>query len=161
MDKRIIKLGDCIKCGKPVYVEHLEDGFKGILRQDCEKGGVCKVINVEAPCILDDNPQKGKKWDSGKLSWHAMPLVLLKPLAEVFNAGMEKYEKFNCLQPFNDPDCRFYDAAMRHMEACQLDPLAKDEETQCYHAAQVAFNVLMRLYHCKKEEISIINSRRA
>jgi len=96
---------------------------------------------------------EGLKWDEGKLSWHALPLVILKPLAEVFNAGILKgYGEYNCLQPFKDPNRRFWDATMRHLESCQLDPLAKDLETGCYHAAQVAFSILMRLHHCRKEE---------
>jgi hypothetical protein len=90
---------------------------------------------------------KGAKFDEGKQSWYAMPLIILKPLADVFRAGEKKYATFNCLQPFDDPERRFWDAAMRHMEACQLDPVAIDEETGCYHAAQVCFNMLMRIYH--------------
>ena len=39
---------------------------------------------------------EGQKLDTGKQQWHAMPLVLLKPLADTFNAGVLKYEKFNC-----------------------------------------------------------------
>jgi len=93
---------------------------------------------------------KGMKKDEGKQKWHALPLALLEPLADCLNAGVKKYAKFNCLQPFDDPDERFYDGVMRHLEECQLDPLAIDEETGCYHAAQIAFNTLMRLYHCKK-----------
>ena len=36
----------------------------------------------------------------------------------------------------------------------QLEALerALDEETGCYHAAQVAFNTLMRLYHARKQQ---------
>jgi len=79
-----------------------------------------------------------------------MPLEILEPLADVFRAGEKKYETFNCLKPFDDPARRFYDAMMRHMEAQQIDPLAKDPDTGCYHAAQIAFNALMRLYHCRK-----------
>lgn len=93
---------------------------------------------------------KGMKADVGKQRWSALPLVILEPLADVMEAGAKKYAKFNCLQPFDDPNERFYDGMMRHIKACQLDPLAIDEETGCYHAAQVAFNTLMRLYHCKK-----------
>jgi hypothetical protein len=81
-----------------------------------------------------------------------MPLVVLKPLADTFVAGELKYDTFNCLLPFEKPSRRFFDAAMRHMEACQLDPQAIDEETGCYHAAQVAFNILMRLYHTAGSE---------
>jgi len=93
---------------------------------------------------------EGLKFDSGKQPYYAMPLEVLQPLADVFAAGEKKYATFNCLQPFKDADRRFYDGQMRHTEQCQLDPLAKDEETGCYHAAQVAFNTLMRLYHAKK-----------
>ena len=95
---------------------------------------------------------EGQKWDNGKLDWHCLPLTVLTPLVGVFEAGIKKgYGRFNCLQPFSNPDQRFFSATMRHLEACQLDPLAIDEETGCYHAAQVAFNTLMRLYHAKKE----------
>ena len=96
--------------------------------------------------------EKGKKWDSGKMDWHALPLTILIPLVEVFEAGIRKgYGRHNCLNPFDNPDERFFSATMRHLEACQLDPLAKDLETGCYHAAQVAFSILMRLHHCRKQ----------
>lgn len=94
----------------------------------------------------------GLKTDKGKQEWFQMPLVLLKPLADTFVAGEKKYALFNCLKPFDNPERRFWNAAMRHFEACQIDPLAKDEDTGCYHAAQVAFSILMRLYHCQKEK---------
>ena len=91
------------------------------------------------------NEDKGLKYDNGKQKWYAMPLELLVPLADVFTAGEKQYEIFNCLQPFEDSDRRFYDSQMRHVEASQLDPLAIDEETGCYHQAQVAFSALLRL----------------
>jgi hypothetical protein len=93
---------------------------------------------------------QGIKFDEGKQNWYAMPLEILEPLAEVFRAGEKKYETFNCLKPFDDPARRFYDAMMRHVEAQQIDPLAKDPDTGCYHAAQIAFNALLRLYNCRK-----------
>lgn len=99
---------------------------------------------------MSENANEGIKFDTGKQPYYAMPLEVLKPLADVFAAGERKYETFNCLLPFKDADRRFYDGQMRHTEQCQLDPLAVDEETGCYHAAQVAFNTLMRLYHARK-----------
>lgn len=96
--------------------------------------------------------EEGLKYDTGKQPYFAMPLVVLKPLADVFAAGEKKYATFNCLQPFTDSNRRFYDAQMRHTEACQLDPLAIDPETGCYEAAEVAFNTLMRLHHALKEK---------
>ena len=95
---------------------------------------------------------QGLKHDTGKQPWFAMPLVVLKPLADVFAAGEKKYETFNCLQPFEDSDRRFWDATMRHLEACQLDPLAKDEETGCYHAVQACFNLLLRIHNARASQ---------
>ena len=96
--------------------------------------------------------QSGSKLDTGKQGWYPMPLVILHPLADAFLAGEKKYSTFNCLNPFTDSDRRFWDATMRHLEACQLDPLAKDSETDCYHAAQVAFSILMRLYNARQAQ---------
>jgi len=94
----------------------------------------------------------GQKWDKGKQQWFAMPLELLEPLADVFEAGVAKgYELFNCLNPFKDSDRRFWNATMRHLEACQIDPLAIDKDIkdkyglEVYHSAQVAFNMLLRI----------------
>jgi hypothetical protein len=99
----------------------------------------------------------GQKFDDGKQPWFAMPLEVLQPLADVFAAGEKKYEIFNCLERFDDPSRRFYDASMRHLSACQIDSLAIDQElkekygVEVYHAAQVAFSILMRLHHCRQE----------
>lgn len=95
------------------------------------------------------NKAIGKKDDAGKQRWYAMPLCVLQPLLDVFNAGKEKYGIFNCLNDFENPNERFWDANMRHANECQLDPLAIDDETGCYHEAARAFSSLMRIYHCK------------
>jgi len=97
-----------------------------------------------------ERAKEGVKHDSGKQQWFAMPLEVLVHLADVFAAGEEKYETFGCMNPFLDGDRRFYNATMRHLAECQIDPLAKDEETGCYHGAQAAWNLLMRTYHAHK-----------
>jgi hypothetical protein len=94
---------------------------------------------------------EGLKFDEGKLDWFALPLEVLEPLAELMLAGERKgYPTFNCLEPFQDADRRFWSANMRHAAKCQKDPLAIDEETGCYHEAARAFCSLMRLYHARK-----------
>lgn len=93
----------------------------------------------------------GLKFDQGKQPWYAMPLVVIRPLADVFAAGEKKYRLFNCLLPFEDSDRRFYDAQMRHTEASQINPLAVDKDTGCYHLAQVAVNALLRLYNAREK----------
>ena len=95
----------------------------------------------------------GMKHDDDKQRWHSLPLELLEPLADLMEAGRKKYGKFNCLGEFDDPDERFWNANMRHAAACQLDPLAIDQETGCYHEAARAFSSLMRIYHCKCKAI--------
>jgi hypothetical protein len=86
------------------------------------------------------------KHDTGKQEWYALPLCLLKPLADVMHYGEQKYHTFNCLHGLPDSDRRLWNATMRHLEACQLEPLAIDRESNCYHAAHAAFSILMRLY---------------
>ena len=104
---------------------------------------------------MDQGKQtKGLKHDEGKQPLYATPLVMIEPLADVFWAGEQKYATFNCLQPFDDSSRRFYDGMMRHIVASQIDPLARDEETGCYHLAQTAFNALARLYHARQEQQS-------
>lgn len=106
----------------------------------------------------DQAPAKGQKDDGGKQQWYPMPLIVLQPLADAFAGGEKKYDTFNCLEPFDDPDRRFYDGIMRHLEKCQVDPLAVDEDLlqkhgiKVYHLACVAFNALMRLHHCRAEQ---------
>lgn len=94
----------------------------------------------------------GLKLDADKQHYYAMPLSLLKPLADVFRAGEKKYATFNCLKPFEESDRRFWDATMRHLEQCQINPLARDEETGCYHAAQVCFNMLLRIKNAEDKQ---------
>ena len=117
----------------------------------------CKVIpGWNAPALKKKNT--GAKDDHGKQSWYPIPLALVKLLAPAFIVGVKKYHLFSCVERFDNPNERFYDAQMRHTEACQIDPLAIDKESlekygvEVYHSTQVAFNALMRLYHCLKEK---------
>ena len=124
----------------------------------CNKYLFCLATCPEAQAIYEEEEREiydmikaGMKHDAGKQGWYAMPLEVLEPLGDVYTAGEKKYATFNCLLPFEDSSRRFYNGMMRHNAASQLDPLAKDEETGCYHLAQVAFNALMRLHHARKE----------
>ena len=94
----------------------------------------------------------GLKHDTDKRCWHSLPLEILEPLADLMEAGREKYGQFNCLEDFDNPDERFWNANMRHARACQRNPLAIDPETGCYHEAARAFSSLMRIYHCRREQ---------
>jgi hypothetical protein len=102
--------------------------------------------------------EEGLKYDEDKQDWYAMPLEVLEPLAQVYLAGENKYETFNCLKPFKDWKRRFWSGMMRHARRCQLNPLAIDQElmdkygVKVYHQAQIAFNALHRLHSALQEE---------
>jgi hypothetical protein len=102
---------------------------------------------------------KGLKFDDQKLDWHSFPLETLEGVIKVAMAGCVKYQRFNCLKPFDNGDQRFFSAAMRHLVACQLDPLAIDEETGCFHSDQAAWNLIMRAYHARKETLKKYQNR--
>jgi hypothetical protein len=101
---------------------------------------------------------RGLKFDEGKQKWDSLPLEILEPLADLMEAGRKKYGKFNCLNPFENSDERFWNSRMRHMASCQHNPLATDPETGCYHEAAIAFASLMRLHHAKFEEEDNVNA---
>lgn len=100
------------------------------------------------PELHDD---RGAKFDQGKIDWSVLPLEVIEPLVQVFMAGELKYGFMNCMKHFENGERRFFAAAMRHKVACQHDPLARDEETGCYHGYQDAWNMIMRTYHAAKE----------
>ena len=51
MSSGIIKLGTCLKCGKPVYIEH-DNGKSNILLQSCVFGGDCEVDILLTPFAI-------------------------------------------------------------------------------------------------------------
>ena len=91
----------------------------------------------------------GLKHDEGKLDWHALPLELVELLVPVAVAGANKYGRHSILQTIEDAGPRHYSATMRHLSACQLDPLAIDPESGCYHAVHAAYDLLARVYQCE------------
>lgn len=125
-----------------------------------EKSAICAMFTAEDGQPLKMAEGKAIKYDSNKQQYYAMPLKVMKGLAQVFAAGERKYETFNCLKPFHDGDRRLWDATMRHLSECQILPLALDEETGCRHGYQAAWNIIMRTYHAEQMEISHAEQRK-
>ena len=94
----------------------------------------------------------GLKHDEGKLDWHALPLELVELLVPVAVNGANKYGRHSILQTIEDAGPRHYSATMRHLSECQLDPLAIDPESGCYHAVHAAYDLLARVYQCERGE---------
>ena len=104
----------------------------------------------------------GLKHDEGKTDWHALPLELVELLVPVAVNGANKYGRHSILQTIEDAGPRHYSATMRHLSACQLDPLAVDPESGCYHAVHAAYDLLARVYQCEgrqeREEVPEMNA---
>ena len=57
---------------------------------------------------------KGKKYDSGKLQWHLLPIKAIEKVVKVLGFGAEKYGEDNWMVVENSR-VRYFDAAMRHL----------------------------------------------
>ena len=95
-------------------------------------------IGQVAPKIVEPHKQR----------WFAMHLGLIAPMLDVFTVNKDsgRYPEFSHMGKFENGREELFDAMMRHVEASQENPLAKDEKTGCYHLACVASNALMRLH---------------
>ena len=94
----------------------------------------------------------GIKNDKDKPDWSLIDPMFIEPLVAVFAIGEKKYGYENWKKKFENGDRRFKAALMRHYIKCYKSPLAFNEEDNCYHLAQVAFNALLRLYHALNEK---------
>ena len=112
---------------------------------------LAEMLKASNELYVAMHPDKALKYDSGKIDWHAFPLICLEGLIKVAMAGCNKYERFNCLKPFDEGEQRLFSAALRHSVACQMDALAVDDETGCFHGYQSAWNMVMRTWHAEQE----------
>lgn len=95
---------------------------------------------------------KKKDWKNdrldGKLRWELLPLDLIEDLVKVYDKGAQKYEPDSWKQVENGY-IRYKGALLRHLVKAETEDI--DEETGCYHLAQVAWNALTMLWYRKQE----------
>lgn len=95
---------------------------------------------------------KKKDWKNdrldGKLRWELLPLDLIEDLVKVYDKGAQKYEPDSWKQVENGY-IRYKGALLRHLVKAETEDI--DEETECYHLAQVAWNALTMLWYRKQE----------
>lgn len=96
----------------------------------------------------DSDESTGKRFNNGKLRWRNFPMFLIEPLIEVGAAGERKYDTFNFLKGLTALDTM--DSLKRHLVKLE-SPYHPDvdEESQCHHAAHVAWNALVLLFMLK------------
>lgn len=95
---------------------------------------------------------KKKDWKNdrldGKLRWELLPLDLIEDLVKVYDKGAQKYEPDSWKQVENGYT-RYKGALLRHL--LESETKDTDDETGCYHLAQVAWNALTMLWFRKQE----------
>jgi hypothetical protein len=91
--------------------------------------------------------EKGSKLDAGKNRVGLVILGFALPLLEVAKVGTFGANKYsaNGWQSVSDGKQRYTDAMMRHQFA-EASGEEIDPDSNCLHAAQVAWNALARLY---------------
>jgi hypothetical protein len=96
--------------------------------------------------------EKGKKNDfkDNKTRWELMPLDCLEDIARVYTEGAKKYED-NAWKDLENGYSRYKGALLRHLYAAETNDF--DDETGCYHLAQVAWNAIAMLWYKKHKDI--------
>ena len=95
-----------------------------------------------------NNNNPGRKNDQGKNRLDLIEPQFIEGVGEVLTFGAEKYEPNNW-QNVEDPEDRYYAAALRHLMAYRKGE-ATDEESGLSHLKHAATN-LMFLLHFEEE----------
>lgn len=86
----------------------------------------------------------GQKYDTNKLRYSLLPQDVLEPVIQVLEYGAKKYSKDNWKHVDNARE-RYYDAAMRHLQAW-FNGEAKDPETNESHLAHAMCCLMFLLW---------------
>ena len=113
-----------------------------VVQQHPQYFGIYGISGSE-PKVAEEDGEKGRKFDSGKLQYGLLPPLALKETVKVLTIGAVKYDKNNW-QKVPDAQSRYYDALQRHLwdwfAGEQYDP-----ETGINHLAHAMCNILFLL----------------
>lgn len=118
-----------------------------IMADGCEICSSCSYIQASENAISrqhDAKPDRGLKYDDGKLRYSLIPPILLSSVAEVLTFGAAKYAPNSWQTVPNGPE-RYLDALYRHLEQFRNGE-ALDPESGLPHLAHVATNVAFLLH---------------
>jgi len=105
-------------------------GDMGIVRVEDERD----IVEVE----------RGKKDDRGKMRWHLIPGEPMREVVRVLDYGADKYGENNWMK-LKNAKVRYYDAAMRHMDAWSVDNQKKDLESGLHPLAHAIVSLMFML----------------
>ncbi len=83
---------------------------------------------------------EGKKYDAGKYRHSLLPAGVLKEVIAVMEYGAQKYGENNW-QQLTDGQRRYYDAAMRHLDAWRAGTPV-DAESGLHHLAHAMCSLM-------------------
>lgn len=106
------------------------------------------ILSTCGPNINTGSKELGRKFDSGKLRYSLLPAGTVNQVVKVLEYGANKYAVDNW-KHVPDAKTRYYDAAMRHIDA-HWSGEVNDSETQLPHLAH-AICCLMFLMALPKE----------
>lgn len=92
---------------------------------------------------------EGKKMDSGKRRWSLLPMREVQDVVDVLEFGARKYSPDNWMW-VPDARTRYYDAAMRHLQAWFIGEV-HDTETKKNHLAHAVCCLLFLMWFDRRE----------
>lgn len=107
-------------------------------QRDYEKNHLRRVLTSTKP------EEVGTKHDSGKVRYSLLPKGVIEKVLSILEFGANKYSKDNWQQVPNARD-RYYDAAMRHIQAWYYGE-TKDPETGESHLAHALCCLMFLLW---------------
>lgn len=122
--------------------------------RDC---GRCKLANdcdyITRQAELSFPEQIGTKNDGKKPRWSLLPKGTVEQVIAVLEFGAAKYQVDNW-QHVDDPERRYYDAAMRHLEAWWRGE-KDDPESKLPHLAHAVCCLLFLMWFHRKAEKAV------
>lgn len=94
--------------------------------------------------------QLGTKHDGGKPRWSLLPRGTIPTVIAVLEYGARKYQVDNWMR-VDDPERRYYDAAMRHINAW-LQGENNDPESKLPHLAHAVACLLFLMWFDRQKE---------
>lgn len=90
------------------------------------------------------NKPLGTKADKGKLRWSLLPIGVMRDIVAVLEFGAQKYSVGNW-QHVDEPGRRYYDAAMRHIDA-RADGEKNDPDSGLPHLAHAIASLMFLMW---------------
>lgn len=131
----------CSRLGVPYYEEDYYEKTRDYIRSILEQPMSEK----------EENKTFGVKFDIGKPQWSLIPANPMAEVVDVLTYGAKKYSPDNW-QHVDDPDTRYFNAAMRHIWAWRQGEQYDDESHHSHLAHAVCCLFFLMAFDNKAEE---------